>query len=432
MLLVAAAPMLGGAERILLDWAGALERPAVLACPPGPLADAASAAGLHVAALADRPLRRRGRSGRAGRDLAALARDVAALARQHRPAVVVASGQRPLLAAAWTALGGARLLALQHDLPPGPSIARLLRAASARADAVVALSGAIARAADPAGRRLGRTHVIHPGVDLDRWSLPDPPPGPPRALCLGALVHWKRADLALEIAARIPDLRLELAGAPLPGDPPGFATALHERAARAGPGRPRAVPRRGRRPAARARRGALPAALRRPRAVRARAGRGARRRAPGRGAGRRRPAGDRHAGERAALPRPATPAPAPPRCGRCSPTRAAPAAARARAAAFDGAAARPPLRRARRRPRRRQPSPLAWRAMRRAVPAVAAACLLAGPTVLAFFSGGYFTEPRLLAAIVVWALVLALALAGPAPLPREPPGPRCCSAGSSR
>ena len=60
--------------------------------------------------------------------------------------------------------------------------------------------------------------------------------------------------------------------------------------------------------------------------------------------------------------------------------------------------------------------------MRRAVTAVAAACLLIGPTVLAFFSGGYFDEPRLIAAIVVWGLVLALALTGPAPLPAGVPG----------
>ena len=60
--------------------------------------------------------------------------------------------------------------------------------------------------------------------------------------------------------------------------------------------------------------------------------------------------------------------------------------------------------------------------MRRAVTAVAAACLLLGPTVLAFFSGGFYTEPRLIAAIVVWALVLVLTLTGPAPLPRTLPG----------
>ncbi len=60
--------------------------------------------------------------------------------------------------------------------------------------------------------------------------------------------------------------------------------------------------------------------------------------------------------------------------------------------------------------------------MRRAVPAAAAACLLIAPTALAFFSGGYFGEPRLIAALVVWVLVLALALTGPAPLPRRLPG----------
>jgi len=56
------------------------------------------------------------------------------------------------------------------------------------------------------------------------------------------------------------------------------------------------------------------------------------------------------------------------------------------------------------------------------VRAVAAACLLGGPAVLAFFSGGYYSEPRLVAALVAWACVLALAVAGPAPLPRSAPG----------
>ena len=232
VLLVAAAGVLGGAERVLLDWAGALERAELLACPPGPLAAAAASAGIGVAPLAERPLRRRGRSGRAAFELGALAADVARLARRHRPAVVVASGQRPLLAAAFTPLRGAPLLALQHDLPPDPATGVLLRAAAARCAAIVATSGAIARSLDPAGRRLGRTHVIHPGVEAGSWSLPDPPPGPPRALCLGALVPWKRPDLALEIAARVPELRLDLAGAPLPGVPVDFVARLDERVAR--------------------------------------------------------------------------------------------------------------------------------------------------------------------------------------------------------
>src|SRR5918995_2837710 len=60
--------------------------------------------------------------------------------------------------------------------------------------------------------------------------------------------------------------------------------------------------------------------------------------------------------------------------------------------------------------------------MRRGVLVAAAACLLAGPTVLAFFSGGFFAEPRLIAAIVAWALVLALVVTGDPPLPRALPG----------
>ncbi len=60
--------------------------------------------------------------------------------------------------------------------------------------------------------------------------------------------------------------------------------------------------------------------------------------------------------------------------------------------------------------------------MRRAVLTVAGALLLGGSTALAFFSGGYYAEPRLIAAILVWALVLALALTGESSLPRTLPG----------
>ena len=52
----------------------------------------------------------------------------------------------------------------------------------------------------------------------------------------------------------------------------------------------------------------------------------------------------------------------------------------------------------------------------------AAAILFAGPTALAFFSGGYFEDPRLVAGMVAWALVLVVALAGPRPLPASAPG----------
>jgi glycosyltransferase involved in cell wall biosynthesis len=227
ILLVAYAGVLGGAERVLLDWAGALPGRVLLACPDGPLAATAAGRGVEVATLPPRPLRLRGGRAVALGALAGFARDVAALARSLRPRAVVASGQRPVLAAA--ALARQPVLALQHDFPAGPVLARAVRWATARADAVVAVSAAVARAVDPTGRAT----VVHPGVDLDHWRLAPPPPGgPARALVLGALVPWKRADLALEIAARVDGLEIELAGAPLPGDTPGFSAALRARAGR--------------------------------------------------------------------------------------------------------------------------------------------------------------------------------------------------------
>jgi hypothetical protein len=59
--------------------------------------------------------------------------------------------------------------------------------------------------------------------------------------------------------------------------------------------------------------------------------------------------------------------------------------------------------------------------MTRTTSVVTGAALLAGPTLLAFFSGGYFTRPRVIAAIVVWLLVLGLAGTG-LTLPRSVPG----------
>jgi hypothetical protein len=59
--------------------------------------------------------------------------------------------------------------------------------------------------------------------------------------------------------------------------------------------------------------------------------------------------------------------------------------------------------------------------MRRAVLLTATAVLLLAPTVLAFFSGGYFDKPRLIATLVVWSLVLVAALASGRPLPRSTP-----------
>lgn len=52
----------------------------------------------------------------------------------------------------------------------------------------------------------------------------------------------------------------------------------------------------------------------------------------------------------------------------------------------------------------------------------AVALLLAGPTALAFFSGGYFDQPRLWAGVLAWALVAVAVLCRCSPLPGSGPG----------
>jgi hypothetical protein len=50
---------------------------------------------------------------------------------------------------------------------------------------------------------------------------------------------------------------------------------------------------------------------------------------------------------------------------------------------------------------------------------VAAATVLVGPFVLAFHSGGFFDQPRIVAALVTWGVVGLVAVAAPRPLPRD-------------
>lgn len=60
--------------------------------------------------------------------------------------------------------------------------------------------------------------------------------------------------------------------------------------------------------------------------------------------------------------------------------------------------------------------------MRTPVRALAAALLLAGPTALAFFSGGFFERPRVVAGIAVWTIAAVAIVVSPQPLPRSAPG----------
>jgi glycosyltransferase involved in cell wall biosynthesis len=214
--------ILGGAERLLLDFASGIDGEAVVACPPGPLLDAATAAGLPARPLKE--LARELRASRRDRVLAPLrlvshGRQIRSLVRSEAPDVVIGWGMRSALAAALTTgrRGRTPALIFQHnDLLPGPQIARLVRAMSRRAVAVSALSQAIADDLDPSGRLGGGLRVVLPGVDLEQFRPKGPPPAGPRAVLIGAIQGWKRPDLALEIVAiaarSLPDLRLAVLG----------------------------------------------------------------------------------------------------------------------------------------------------------------------------------------------------------------------------
>ena len=215
----------GGAERILVDCAGRLEGPVVLACPPGPLAAAARAAGLRVAPVRPRPLalragRRAAVAHAAG--LAGLARDVARLAGDERAPVVVAWGMRAVLATAVARLG-VPVLAVHNDLLPAGGVGAAVRAATRRCAGAVALSHAIAAGLPPGAA------VLHPGVVLDGPPAPVPA-GRPRVLWLGALVPWKRPELALDVAERMPGVAFDLGGSPLAAEGRELLAALRRRA----------------------------------------------------------------------------------------------------------------------------------------------------------------------------------------------------------
>ena len=60
--------------------------------------------------------------------------------------------------------------------------------------------------------------------------------------------------------------------------------------------------------------------------------------------------------------------------------------------------------------------------MRSWVLAAGATALIVLPTALAFFSGGFFDEPRIIGALVAWALVVLVAVASATPLPLSTAG----------
>lgn len=244
-LVVSYSAVLGGAERLLVDFSGAIDGDVCVACPEGPLAEHARGAGLAMRPIASHGLDARGSlraRARATGALAAHSREIAGAIAEIRPHAVVGWSMRSALACA-AALGpGDRRPAFvfQHNdlLPPGPN-AHAVRLAARRADRVICLSYAIARDLDPRGTLGNRLRVVHPGVDLDAFDGAGPPANGADVLMLAALVDWKRPRLALDAVAcaaagDLPDVRLTLAGEPLDARGRTLADELEARARRLG------------------------------------------------------------------------------------------------------------------------------------------------------------------------------------------------------
>ncbi|HEX6458657.1 MAG TPA: glycosyltransferase [Thermoleophilaceae bacterium] len=230
-LFVSYSGLLGGAERLLLDVAGGQAELPTIACPEGGLAEQARSAGMHVIPLKERPPQlRASMRDRAAAPLriAAHARELRSLVDALRPDLIFAWGMRTLLAASALPSDGPPLVFQHNDLLPGPWIARAVRTAARRADLVCAPSGCIARDLGIPAR------VINPGVALDVIRPSPLPAGPPEVLTLGAIVGWKRPDLALEIGAlaarQIPELRIRIGGRPLDAEGEALLDAMRARA----------------------------------------------------------------------------------------------------------------------------------------------------------------------------------------------------------
>lgn len=240
VLFVSYSGLWGGAERVALDVLSGLAEPAVLLCAAGPLADRAEAARVPVLRRPARALELQdGPRGRAGAvlRLAAHAREVRAVAASLRPRAVVAWGMRSAMACAVARRTMRRrppLLFEHGDFLPGGGAGLFVRAAARCADRVIASSAGVAADLDPRGRLEDRLRIALPGVDLERFRPSPTPPGA-RVLVLGAIVPWKRPDLALEIAAlaarELPELRLVLAGHAVGPGSRRLLDALRRRAA---------------------------------------------------------------------------------------------------------------------------------------------------------------------------------------------------------
>ncbi len=223
---------LGGSEKILLDLLRRLRRPALLACPPGQLADAAEGDGVTLFRVTDRPLEARGglKPATAIKNLVAHGREIARLTDDVQPALVVSWGMRSAIASTAALRKRHVPIVAEHvDLLPQGRQGAVARRALLACDRIVCLSAAIARDLDPAWHATGRITVVYPGVDLPtQTDISEPTRS--RALVLAAIEPWKGQDLALEAVAPLNGVELTLAGATISGQETDYLSDLRARA----------------------------------------------------------------------------------------------------------------------------------------------------------------------------------------------------------
>ena len=134
-LAVSYAGLMGGAERCCSRSPPGLDDPPLIACPQGPLAEAARERGLGVLGLREHSLElRRNAAERAaaGARMAARAADLRPLVAGTRPRALLAWGMRAEAALRAASPRTATLVLFQHnDLLPGPLLARRCAACAA-------------------------------------------------------------------------------------------------------------------------------------------------------------------------------------------------------------------------------------------------------------------------------------------------------------
>jgi len=216
-------PDYSGAELLQIPVMRADDRP-LLACPAGSRVEGlARTNGIDTVDLPFRSLRHSAgwrntlRSGLRGLTSAA---DLRRVVRAHpEREIIYGTSLRPGLLASLAAGGLKRktVWVITDYLPPAP-LRQLIRVlARVARPVIVAHSDILAR--DFAGRSEGLrrwTNVIHPGVELERFSSDGVEPGKPLAGLLGHISPVKRTDLAVEIARRVslarPTFRLDVYG----------------------------------------------------------------------------------------------------------------------------------------------------------------------------------------------------------------------------